>query len=174
MVKATSDSSISQVKKNGFFYKIFVVVTFGIAFLTVISGWVGLFNPASFWFFSLTGLGFPILFVINLIILILWFLSKRMIAWIPLAAFLVTVVKFPSLIQFDGSSEKPSFVEGQSAEIKVMSFNVRLFDLYNWSHNEATRNSIMNLLSEEQPAILCLQEFYSSERHDFDNVKALK
>lgn len=174
MVKATSDSSITQVKKNGFFYKIFVAVTFGIAFLTVISGWVGLFNPASFWFFSLTGLGFPILFVINLIILILWFLSKRMIAWIPLAAFLVTVVKFPSLIQFDGSSEKPDFVEGQSAEIKLMSFNVRLFDLYNWTHNEATRNSIMNLLSEEQPAILCLQEFYSSERHDFDNVKALK
>lgn len=43
-----------------------------------------------------------------------------------------------------------------------MSFNVRLFDLYNWSGNRATRDRIFDLLNKEQPDVLCIQEFYQT------------
>ena len=45
---------------------------------------------------------------------------------------------------------------------KVMSYNVRLFDLYNWSSNETTKDRILEMLEEESADILCLQEFFHS------------
>lgn len=56
-----------------------------------------------------------------------------------------------------------------------MSFNVRLFDLYNWTHNFETRKQIFDFLSGESPDVLCLQEYYTSESTDqhFDNNDTL-
>lgn len=41
-----------------------------------------------------------------------------------------------------------------------MSYNVRLFDLYNWQGNKHSRDSIFKFLDDEEPEILCLQEFF--------------
>ncbi len=52
-----------------------------------------------------------------------------------------------------------------------MSYNSMLFDLYNWSKNKQSRNIILTSLAEENPDILCLQEFYTSEeKGDFNNI----
>ena len=46
-----------------------------------------------------------------------------------------------------------------------------LFDLYNWKKNNESRNLILTSLAEENPDILCLQEFYTSEQKgDFNNI----
>jgi endonuclease/exonuclease/phosphatase family metal-dependent hydrolase len=50
-----------------------------------------------------------------------------------------------------------------------MSYNVRNFDLYNWSGRGATRAKIMAMLARERPDILCLQEFYTDD-YDLDNA----
>lgn len=55
-----------------------------------------------------------------------------------------------------------------------MSYNSMLFDLYNWSKNAQSRNLILNMLAEENPDILCLQEFYNSDAvNDFHNSDTL-
>lgn len=69
-------------------------------------------------------------------------------------------------IQFDLSHDKIS-----NKDIKIMSYNSMLFDLYNWNKNLQSRNIILTSLSEENPDILCLQEFYTSEeKGDFNNI----
>jgi endonuclease/exonuclease/phosphatase family metal-dependent hydrolase len=63
---------------------------------------------------------------------------------------------------------------GNNNDIKVMDYNCMLFDLYNWSHNKQSRKLIFNLLQDEAPDILCLQEFYTSENpKDFNNIDTL-
>src|SRR5207248_5684833 len=47
--------------------------------------------------------------------------------------------------------------------LKIMSFNVRLFDLYNWFHNTETKQKIFNFLHHESPDIVCFQEYYHSD-----------
>jgi endonuclease/exonuclease/phosphatase family metal-dependent hydrolase len=59
-------------------------------------------------------------------------------------------------------------------DIKVMTYNVRLFDLYNWTQNLNSRENIFSMLKRESPDILCLQEFYQSDGTQFDNVAKLK
>ncbi len=45
-----------------------------------------------------------------------------------------------------------------------MSYNVRLFDLYNWSEGSKTRDSIISLLQTRDVDIFCFQEFYHTNR----------
>ena len=45
-------------------------------------------------------------------------------------------------------------------QVKIMSYNVRLFDLYNWDKNIENRNKIFELLKKEDPDIICFQEFF--------------
>ncbi len=58
-----------------------------------------------------------------------------------------------------------------------MSFNVRVFDLYLWTKERTTRNKIFDFLNEEQPDILCIQEFYHAEiqnpRYPFETLDTL-
>lgn len=50
-----------------------------------------------------------------------------------------------------------------------------LFDLYNWTGNREARNNILEAIEENNPDILCLQEFYTSEeKGDFNNIDTLK
>jgi len=50
-----------------------------------------------------------------------------------------------------------------------------LFDLYNWSQNEKSREIIFKMFKKEKPEILCLQEFYTSEdENDFHNIDSVK
>ncbi len=165
----------SRRESNGWLAgKLIRILTIVIALLTLCSAFGASVNPSQFWFFAFTSLGFPILFVLNFLLLIIWLLLRRKFALIPLFIFMMTALKIPTMFQWNIFNDKPDFVEGQSEEIKMMSFNVRLFDLYNWSHSNETRSRIFNLIESEAPSILCLQEFYTSERKNQNNLKTVR
>ena len=50
--------------------------------------------------------------------------------------------------------------------LKMVSFNVRVFDLYMWSEKKTTRNGIFDFLDKQDADVVCLQEFYNSTRQD--------
>jgi endonuclease/exonuclease/phosphatase family metal-dependent hydrolase len=56
-----------------------------------------------------------------------------------------------------------------------MSYNAMLFDLYHWSKDTKSRKTILTNIAQENPEILCLQEFYTSEeKGDFNNIDTVK
>lgn len=63
-----------------------------------------------------------------------------------------------------GSGGRP---DGQVSEglqeIKVMTYNVRLFDLYNWGGGKNTRDQIFQFLQSNPVDVLCFQEFYHTD-----------
>ncbi len=54
-----------------------------------------------------------------------------------------------------------------------MSYNVRNFDLYHWSKKNGTLNEILKLIKEQNPDIICFQEFYTSSKGNFQTIKML-
>ena len=46
------------------------------------------------------------------------------------------------------------------SEFRVMSYNVKLVDLYNWKNNQESKVSILNYIREQSPDIISFQEFY--------------
>lgn len=55
----------------------------------------------------------------------------------------------------------PKKAKPNKTTVSLMSYNVRLFDKYEWIGDEmfSPKDSILHLIKTEQPAILCLQEY---------------
>ena len=112
---------------------------------------------------ALTGLGFGVFVFLNFLFLVYYVLRRRRIAWVAVLA-LLTVTDTLFGIYEIRLHRPPPVKDG----VKVMSFNVRIFDLYNWYHNYKTKNRILDMLKRESPDVACFQEFFSSERKVYD------
>jgi len=102
----------------------------------------------------------------NLFFVVLWLCSSRKTrALFSLAAILLCwKVTFPlfGLSYFGKNDVKPTDEGG----LKIMTWNVHLFDLGEWTKDKASKARILKLIQEESPDILCLQEFYWDARED--------
>ena len=99
--------------------------------------------PDQFWPSAFMGLSYPIFFLINIFFLVFWLIFKKKYAiWVILVLVLGTN-HFLKIVQ---SNKKVNESELQNAT-KVISFNVKNFDIYNykknWQHNFTNRNKIL-------------------------------
>jgi endonuclease/exonuclease/phosphatase family metal-dependent hydrolase len=100
---------------------------------------------------------YPIILTANVIFIFWWLLFNRFRVLFSLVAILIGFNHLLAFIQLNGSGEK-KFEKKPS--YKIMSFNVRLFDLYNWNGNKKSRNRIFEVIKKEDPDIICFQEFF--------------
>ncbi|MEP7168196.1 MAG: endonuclease/exonuclease/phosphatase family protein [Bacteroidota bacterium] len=93
---------------------------------------------------------------------------------LPLIPFFLGIKSIPAFVQvrFDKTEnlkEHPS--------LKIMSFNARSFDLYNWLGNwtgkSKTRERIFEMIKKESPDVVCFQEFYTCDSGKFQTVKIM-
>ncbi|MFI5163613.1 MAG: endonuclease/exonuclease/phosphatase family protein [Bacteroidia bacterium] len=123
-------------------------------------------NPKNFWLFAFFGLAYPYLILINILFLVWWIIRWKKLYWLSLIIILTGWMNMKHLFHFGGSSETKN-------GIKILSYNVRLFDLYNWTHNKDTRNKIFSFIKDESPDILCLQEFFQGDSGYYETVGPL-
>ncbi|NPA68870.1 MAG: endonuclease, partial [Chlorobi bacterium] len=114
---------------------------------------------------ALLGLFFPFLVLINLLFLFFKIFSGSKYFLISLFALLLSYNRIKDSYAFGNKKVVKALIN----PVKVMSYNVRLFDLYNWTGNNCG-DSIVNLIKKENPDILCLQEFYSSDKKNYREV----
>ncbi len=116
-------------------------------------------SPATFWPLAFFGIAFPYLLFLNLAFIAWWLVFRGRRIWLSLACIALGWGSLGDFLQLRG---RPA-PEDRTQAFKVMSYNVRLFDLYNWSNNLHMRDEIFDLLRVEDADILCLQEFYDSD-----------
>ncbi len=127
-------------------------------------------SPAVFWPFAICGLGYPILLLANIFFFIYWIVRKKWFVLLPLFAVLLGWSNLSQLIAFNDGAVP--VIAGQDT-LKVMSYNVQNFDLYNWTENEEARDNMMRIIEKENPDVISFQEFYYEDTEDFHNVKLL-
>ncbi|NVO18276.1 MAG: endonuclease/exonuclease/phosphatase family protein [Bacteroidetes bacterium] len=143
--------------------KLMLLVNLVFAFLLACSLLACYISPTYFWPIAFAGIAYPLFLAINLFFVLFWLVFLKKYFLLSLITILLGFNQFNSLIQLRGSNnQKPS-----TESIKVMSYNVRLFDLYNWKNNKEfskSREQIFGLFKEESADILCLQEYYSGKK----------
>jgi endonuclease/exonuclease/phosphatase family metal-dependent hydrolase len=70
-------------------------------------------------------------------------------------------------------NEKP-FTKNTSNIITVMNYNVRVFDLYEWSDEKNHQKEIIKNIEKNHPQIACFQEFYSTENTSYQKYNTIK
>lgn len=116
-------------------------------------------SPKEYLFPAYFGLAYPVLLISNIIFVIHWLLHKKKLFAVSLTVILIGWYPLINTIQINVNSNNE-----QGKSLKILSYNVRMFDRYNWSKKKNTRSNILKFVSGENPEIVCLQEFYSSHK----------
>lgn len=142
-----------------FIKKTALVINLVFAFSLLLAYIAKFIDPRHAEVLAIFGLAYPYFLIINLLFLLFWLVYSKKTAIVSLGIIILALIDMPRLIYF--SNKKDCNQSGSS--LKVMSWNVRLFDLYNWSHNTETRNRMFDLIKNEKADVLCLQEFFNSD-----------
>lgn len=129
-------------------------------------------SPERIWFLPFIGMALPLFIVINFIFVIIWILRKRHFAVVSLLAIAACL---PQLFKLTATNIGNTKTENQQAKIiKIMSYNVRDFDLYNWSENANSKEKIFQTIKEKNPDVICFQEFYTDSTKEFNTITQLQ
>lgn len=87
-----------------------------------------------------------------------WLIGLKKPMW---ANIIILLIGIGNVSNYLGTSPDNSTSD---KNIKVLSYNVRLFNKYNWLPEANIQDKITNLLKTENADILCIQEFYSKQK----------
>lgn len=136
-----------------FFFNIVLTV------LTFLAYVLPFLAPKLFPFLSVLTLVLPLFLIFNALFFLYWLmqLKRQMIlSGIVLILGITFINKFYKFSSTDLPAEESDFI--------VMSYNVRLFNLFKWIPRDEVGSDIREFINEQNPDILCIQE-YSQTAH---------
>lgn len=165
------------MKKLSLANKVLLFLNVAAAWALLLSYLASRYSPADFSLLAFFGLGYPVILLINILFAIYWGVLLRpqfFISFICMVIGFRTFDNFYHIQLFSNKKAEKEMAEKADSVYKVMSYNVRLFDLYNWNSNAQTRNQMFGLLAEESPDIVCFQEFYYEDSQEFNSLDTMK
>src|SRR5205809_2297124 len=119
-------------------------------------------NPSDYWFISLMGLGFPFIFLIQLLFIIFWLIVKPKFAILSLIALIIGWKSISVFFAFH-SSKQFNYNKPKNT-LRVVHWNVARFIEMTRNNNKGsqTRLKMLSALEEQNADVLCLSEFYTS------------
>lgn len=157
-----------QKRKNTWFTRILLVLNIIVIIPLVISCFSPVVNPDTTVIPALAALFYPILLILNTIFIIFWIFRLRFWFLLSLIAIIAGYGMFFKTFAFN--ADKP--VGNYDDALKLVSYNVRLFDQYKWTggQNYFTRNSIFDFTNSQQADIVCFQEFFHGTEKTFPTI----
>jgi endonuclease/exonuclease/phosphatase family metal-dependent hydrolase len=127
-------------------------------------------NPYEQSFVGILGFIAPVLCIINIGFIFFWLFSRKFLfILIPAFALFFSWKVFSVLV--GGHFLEKQDTQKASNRFSVMTYNVRLLDLYHWSGKKETRQNLIQFIKEKNPSVLCLQEFYTgNDSVGYDNI----
>ena len=129
-----------------------------IALILLFSYLLPFISPKSSPGFTILSLAVPLLFLLNILFSVYWIIRLKKYFIISIVILLLGFSYFSSVYKF---SEKKTFLND---DIKVMSYNVRMFNIYEWSSKDSIAEKIYQFIDDKKPDILTIQEFYKNEK----------
>ncbi len=112
-------------------------------------------DPAKLWQFSFFGLAYPFLFLANIVFIVFWWWRKKRIA---LLSFFCIIIGFGNIGRYFQVRVPAKEIQTENS-IKVLSYNVRVFNHFEWEEGISVRDSILEYMYNEDAGIVCMQEF---------------
>ncbi|MDR6846632.1 endonuclease/exonuclease/phosphatase family protein [Flavobacterium granuli] len=147
--------NLSWFNKGMFFLNLVLIVLTFIAYL------LPFLAPKIFPLLSVFTLFMPLFFLANGLFFLYWAIQfkKRMI--LSGLVLLVGITFFNKFYKFTAKE-----FEESDKDFTVMSYNVRLFNVFKWLDRDDIPDVILEFINTENPDILCIQEFSNSANID--------
>ncbi len=151
---------------------ILLLINLVVLFLLAIGFMAAYIPPDKNWMFAFAGLVFPYAVIANVLFVFIWMFLWRKLFLISLLALIISWNRLTTYIQWQKHSTTQ---EVKSEKAKIISYNVQIFDLYNWRSDNISEkgHNILKLLKDEAPDIICLQEYHAGKKNKVDILDSI-
>ncbi|WP_405199237.1 endonuclease/exonuclease/phosphatase family protein [Christiangramia sp. LLG6405-1] len=111
--------------------------------------------PKTFPLLSVLSLGVPVLIILNALFLVYWLIRLKRQLLLSLIVLLLGYNYISVFVNFGNDID-----EELEADLTLMSYNVRMFNAYNWTERTDIPEKITAFVKEKNPDILSVQEHY--------------
>lgn len=164
---------MKRKRKLTFFDKLILILAVFLAAALIIGSFAWKVDPREHPLLPFFGLAYPFLLGLNFLMIVWWSIRRK---WMLMSGTLVIVLLGWTALNSsfgllgntgDGSKSNPE-------AIRMMTYNVHGFTPYGEDQNEMTKQHMLDLLEEENPDIICFQEYFSRKKGSFDITDSLK
>lgn len=148
------------------FNRIVFVINIVVAVLTLLGYLLPYLAPKLFPFLSVLTLFLPAFFIVNFLFILYWLLQFKKQFILSTVIFLIGYSFFAKFYRFTSENLPPT-----DEDFTVLSYNVRLFNLFNWIENENVPENIKRFVEQQNPDIICFQEYSKSAKFEFNDYK---
>lgn len=149
------------MKKLSWFNKVVFVFNIVLTVLTFLAYVLPFLAPKFFPILSVLTLILPLFLILNALFFVYWLLQLKrqlIVSGIVLVIGITFINKFYKFSTIDNEKVESDFV--------VMSYNVRLFNLFHWIEREGVTHEIFTFINDQNPDILCIQEYSENAKVD--------
>ena len=160
------------MKKLSFFEKFLFLINTLVAFSFLISLCLPYIKPTLFSYFAIFSLFTPIIISLNILFMFFWIAKLKKQFMLSLIVLLLGNDSLKSFVNFSNNSK---FIGDN--EFSIISYNVRLFNIYNWIEKDNVTTKIKDFLKNKNADIICLQEYQNAEfdlenyPHKYENLR---
>lgn len=154
------------MKKLSFFNKIIYGLNILLVIFTILGYILPYLAPKLFPLLAVFTLILPTLLVINLLMIAYWAIQFKRLAFLSLVVFIIGYTFFTKFYKISGK-----VLPEEEGDFTVLSYNVRLFNLFKWIPDENVSENIKKFIEEQQPDIICFQEYSKSAEFEFQDYK---
>lgn len=163
---------MSEKRQNSLFSKIAFFAN-NIAAILLLLSYISIYiSPDQFWIFAFLGIAYPFLLFINILFIFFWLFQLKKHLFLSLIIILIGFSPLQRTFKFRSKN-----IEKTDNQIKLLSYNVRLFDVYKYKKKDRKRfddrNKIFDFLKDENADIMCFQEFYYDKSGFFKTVDTI-
>lgn len=152
--------NLAWFNKIAFFFNIVLVI------LTLMGYILPSLAPKLFPFLAVLTLILPTLLILNLVFVIYWLLQLKKQIFLSVFVFLIGYTFFTKFYKFQAKNE-----EVTETDFTVLSYNVRLFNLFQWLPEGNIPENIQRFIEEQKPDIICFQEYSKSAEYELSDYK---
>jgi len=137
-----------------------------VAVLLLLSFILPFLPPKTFSLLAVVNLGVSFLIILNVLFFLYWIFQLKRKFMLSFVVLLIGYFSFGSLYKFSASKK----IENPQ-NMKVMNYNVRLFNLYEWIPEKGIETKIIDFIKRESPDVLSIQEYHPQKNIDFSFFK---
>lgn len=158
--------------KFSFFNKTILLLNLIVAGLLLLSYTASFTDPQTFWPIAFFGLAYPLFLLLNVLFIIYWLLRSPKFALISVVCILIG---YKFLTGYIGFRESTAITVPKSSQnfIRVMTYNVHSFKQFGDKNDQYTKDQILDIIRNEQPDVLCIQEFFSRKKGEYNFRKLI-
>ncbi|MGY4535985.1 endonuclease/exonuclease/phosphatase family metal-dependent hydrolase [Mucilaginibacter sp. UYNi724] len=163
---------MAKQKGLNFIDRVFLWINYALCAALLLGYLAPYIDPRSFWPIAFFGLGYPPLLLANVIIMVYWLIRR---SWFIGLSF-ITILMGWNVLNNNIGIRLPEGAS-QSApkkQLRVMTYNVHDFKRYGEKNDISTKHEILDLIGQEQPDILGMQEFFTRKKGQYAMIDSIK